>query len=360
VLKYLRITNDPNITGRDMKFPSTVFGGRLPKLTSLTLHFLHTDLRGFSFPSLTQFTFATATKTSVRDLTSFLERCPLLEFVEIHLTYTQEPPIAPPRKRVRLDALKELRLDQTASTSGLIDHLILPQCIEMALKGQFTGEVLDQSGSPAARIHPSSIDHLPVTRGITKAVAMPNSCVLSGPNGTLRFCCFEGTRGKFDAEFFTSFSPISTLEIRELWVGQNTKSSFGGGPKHWKQTASGVRSAFEVLTKVEELTIVGCETKPIFAMLETATDEGVLLPRLRRLSIYVGCGDLDIPALVRCSKARKEHLQPLGEVTIVFTEAAASALLAEVESLKDFAAEVNYRVGVAPTLAWDDVDCGNV
>ena len=77
-------------------------------------------------------------------------------------------------------------------------------------------QIPDRRGSPTPQIHPPSIDHLPVTRGITKAVAMPNLCVLSGPDVNLRFWCFEGTRRKFDAEFFTSFSPISTLRIREL------------------------------------------------------------------------------------------------------------------------------------------------
>ena len=70
----------------------------------------------------------------------------------------------------------------------------------MMLKGQFTGEAFDSYGCPAAQIHPSSIDHLPVTRGITKAVAIPNACILSGKNGNLRFWCLGGgTRGEFDA-----------------------------------------------------------------------------------------------------------------------------------------------------------------
>jgi len=51
----------------------------------------------------------------------------------------------------------------------------------MMLEGEFAGETLAQDGPPAARIHGSSIDHLPVTRGITKAVAMKNSCTSSGP-----------------------------------------------------------------------------------------------------------------------------------------------------------------------------------
>ena len=357
MLEHLEITNDPNITDEDMEFPSTIFGGRLPKLTSLTLHFLFTDLCGFNFPSLTQFTFTTGTKTSIQNLKSFFERCPLIEFIKLHLDYTPEPPVAPPRKRVRLAVLKELRFDQTASASGLLDHLILPKCTEIMLKGLFTGETLDHWGSPAARIHPSSIDHLPVTRGITRAVAMPSSCIFSGPNGNIRFWCFDWTRRDFDAEFFTSFSPISTLGIRELWVGRSAISYFSLGPRPWKQTAAGVRGAFDVLANVEDLTIASCETEPIFAALDTTTGDGVLLPVLRRLTIYVGCGDLDVPALVRCAKARKEHSRPLGMVTIVLEEVATEHLIREVESLREFIVDVNHRVGMVPTLIWEGVEC---
>jgi len=332
VLESLYITNDPNITDEDVEFPSTIFVGRLPKLTSLTLHYLHTDLRGFNFPSLTRFTFTTGTKIAARNLTSFFERCPLLEFIEFQLDYMPEPPIAPPRKRVPLAALKELRFDQTASTSGLLDHLILPKCAEMVLKGQFTGEVLNQYGSPAARIHPSSIDHFPVMRGIEL-----------------------GTRRNFHAEFFTSFSPISATGIRELWVGRDTESDFGGGPGPWKQTSAGVHGAFDALTKVEDLTVVGCETGPIVATLGAAMDGRILLPELRRLTIYVGRGDLDVPALVRCARTRKEHSRPLGEVTIVFKELVTTDLIREVELLREFVMEVDHHVGVAPTSIWGGV-----
>ena len=355
-LKHLTISNDPNITDRDMKLHNTIFEGRLPKLTSLTLNYIHTNLRDFNFPSLTRFTFLTGTKISVRDLASFFERCPSLEFIQICLSYTPQPPTAPPRRRVPLTALQELRLDQTACTTGLLDHLVLPKCREVMLKGQFTGEALDQYNSLAAQLHPSSIDHLPVTRGITKAVAMPNSCVLSGPNGTLRFWCFEGARTNFDAGFFTSFSPISVLQITELWAGQRTQFYFGNKSRPWKQTATRVRGAFEVLTKVEDLTIVSCETEPFFTTLGTTVNGGVLLPGLQRLTIYVGCGDLDVPALIQSAKSRKEHFRPLGEVTVVWEEDPGVNVMQEVELLRVFVGELIYRVGKAPKLSWKDDD----
>jgi len=134
-------------------------------------------------------------------------------------------------------------------------------------------------------------------------------------------------------------------------------SDFSRGLTPWKQTAAGVRSVFDVLTGVEDVTIVSCETEPIFAALDTTTDNGILLPGLQRVTIYVGCGNLDVPALVRCAKVRKEHSQPLGVVTIVFKGAAADDLIREVESLRGFVANVSHRVGVAPTLIWDGVDC---
>jgi len=352
-LKVLEIANDVNHTEVDIKLPK-IFGGRLPKLTSLSLHYLRSNLRDFSFPSLTRFTFETGTKISVQDLTSFFTRCPSLEFIQICLSYTPQPPAAPPRRRIRLAALQELRFDSTACAAGLLDHLILPQCTEVMLKGQFTGAALDSCGNPAARIHPSSIGHLPVTRGITKAVAMPHSCVFSGPNGTLRFWCFNDTRGSFDAEFFTSFSPISVSEIRELWVGRGTTSYFGTRDRPWKQTAAGIHGAFGVLTKVEDLTVVSCETKPFFTTLGSTVDDGIILPGLRRLTIYVGCGDLDVPALIRCAKARKEHSRPLLEVTVVWEEEPGADFVQEVESLKEFVGELIYRIGEAPKLSWTD------
>ena len=356
-LEHLTITNDPNTTDRDMRLHSTIFEGQLPKLTSLTLNYIHTNLRDFNFPSLTRFTLDTGTKISVRDLTSFFERCPLLEFIQICLSYMPQPPTAPPRRRIRLAALQELRLDQTACATGLLDHLVIPKCTEMMLKGQFTGEAFNQYNSPAPRIHPSSISHLPVTRGITKAVAMPNSCVLSGPNGTLRFWCFRGTRENFDAGFFTSFSPISVLQITELWVGQRTESHFGGESEPWKQTVAGIRGAFEVLTKVEDLTIVNCETDPFFTTLGATVDDEILLPELESLTIYVGHGDLDVPTLVQCAKMRKEGSQPLGEVTVVFEKDPGDDVMQEVESVREFVGELFNCVGKAPKLSWLDEEC---
>ena len=353
-LKHLEIVNEISATERDMTLHNTIFEAQLPKLLNLSLVYLNTNLRVFTFPSLTRFKFKTATNMSVHDLTSFLGRCPLLEFIDICLFHIPMPPTPPPRKRVRLAALKELTFDQSTCSYGLLDHLILPKCTEMRLKGLFTGAEFDRHGFHAARIHPSSIDHLPIMRGITKAVAMPNSCVLSGPGGNLRLWCFNGTRGDFDAEFFTSFSPISVLEIRELWVGQ-WASYYSNSPKQpWKQTAAGVRSAFKVLAKVENLTIVNCEKEPFFVVLGVTTNDEIPLPGLQRLTIYVGREDLDVSALTRCARARKEHSQPLGEVIIVFEEKPGAGLVEGLESLKGFVGVLLYHVGETLRLFWHD------
>jgi len=342
-LKHLEIENDFDITNRDIVLPSTIFGGQLPKLTSLSLHRLCTDLRDFNFPSLTRFTFVTGTTTSVRDLTSFIEKCPSLEFIRISLKYFPLPPTTPPLKRIRLGALKELRFNITASTSGLLNHLALPGCTEVVL-GEFRDDIFSERSYATTRIHPSSIDHLPVTRGITKAVAVPNSCILSGPNGNLRIWCLEEARGNFDAEVFTSFSLISVLQIRELWVGRNIMSHAGTTRKFWEPTAAGVYGAFGVLTKVEDLTLVNCQTQPFFLTLGVVVGGGVLLPGLRRLTVFVGCGCLDVPAPIQCAEARKEYFRPLGVVTIVFEEPQAD-FVEGAKSLREFVGELIYRVG---------------
>lgn len=350
-LEHLDIMNHLSSTDRDMEFHDTTFGGRLPKLLSLSLHCLRTNFRAFKFPSLTRLCFATETKTSVQDLTSFFERCPLLEFIQICLFYTPQPPTPPPRQRVRLPVLKELKLDGTASTCGLLDHLILPKCTEMTLRGRFTAEEFDIHADPPAQIHPSSIDHLPVTRGITNAEAMPNSCILSGPNGRLRFRCSRGDRDNFDANFFTFFSPTPAFEIRELSVGARVE--LGNGRKAWEQTVAQVRGAFGALVKLEDLTIVNCQTEPFFAALGATTDDLVLLPALRKLTIYVGYGDLDASTLVRSAEERFERSQPLGKVTIVFDNEPEADVIPAVESLRGFVGELNHSVGETPELRWD-------
>ena len=124
----------------------------------------------------------------------------------------------------------------------------------------------------------------------------------------------------------------------------------------WRPSVTGIRGVFVFLTRMEDLTIVDCDTRPFSTALgvTTAIDTGggILLPALRRLTIYVACGDLDIPDLIRCAKARKKHSRALEEVTIVFREvgAAALGLIRSVEPLRQFVGEVNHRVGETPML----------
>lgn len=107
------------------------------------------------------------------------------------------------------------------------------------------------------------------------------------------------------------------------------------------------------MKKTEDLTIVNCETGPFFAALGSMADGVILLPELRRLSIYVGRGHLHVSALARCSEVRFEHSRPLGEVTIVFEEEPGESVILGVESLKEFVGELNYRVGTTLRLKWN-------
>jgi len=257
------------------------------------------------------------TKISTWDLIFFFKRCPSLEFIQISLAYLPQTPTIP-RRRVCLAALRELRLDEAACTTGLLDHLILPRCTEMALKGEFARETLTRQGSPAAQIRPSSIGYLPATRGITKAMVMEGSCTFSGPSGNLSFPWFYGIRENLDAHFFTSVFPVSVLQIREFWIGERTRSRFNIDRIPCEKTAAGLRGAFEVLTNVEYLTLTCCKMEPFFQTLEAAVNGGILLPGSQNLTAYVGCGNLDASALTQCTKAGKAHFLPLREVTIVW------------------------------------------
>ena len=73
-----------------------IFGGRMPKLTSLSLQWLHTNLRDLDLPSLTRFDFVTGTDTSIQDLISFFKRCPSLGFIDLCFSYSAQTPTPPP------------------------------------------------------------------------------------------------------------------------------------------------------------------------------------------------------------------------------------------------------------------------
>ena len=229
----------------------------------------------------------------------------------------------------------------------------------MVLGVKPTGETLTQRGSPAAKIHSSSIDHLPVMRGITKAVVMPGSCTFSGLSGNLSFRWLQGTCENINTHFFTSFSPITVLQIRELWIEKRTVYGFDNERTSWKQSAAGLPGVFGALTDVEGLTVVCYEMEPFLQTLAVTVDGGFLLPALQRLTVYVKCGDMVVPALIQCTKARKEHFRPLGEVTVVWGEDPGARVRDEMESLREFVGELVHCVGEAPEFLWDETIGGD-
>jgi len=107
-----------------------------------------------------------------------------------------------------------------------------------------------------------------------------------------------------------------------------------------------------VLLKVENLTLVTCQTEPFLTTLGMPVDDGVLLPRLRKPTVPVGSGDLDVPALIQCVKARKEHSRPLGGVTVVLEKEQGTGLTEGLESLREFVGELDYCAGEIPKSFW--------
>lgn len=115
-----------------------------------------------------------------------------------------------------------------------------------------------------------------------------------------------------------------------------------------------------MLTRVEDLVIINGRTGPFFSTLGQTTDNGLLLPELRKLTVYVGCRRMDHSALAQCIKARSEHFQPLGEVTIIFPKEPEDCMVNGVESVREFVEKLMWRVGEDedPKLYWAGEGCG--
>ena len=90
--------------------------------------------------------------------------------------------------------------------------------------------------------------------------------------------------------------------------------------------------------------------EPIFTARNVDADNAILLPRLRRLTIYVGCGDLDVSTLIQSVKAGNEHSRAFGEVAIIFEEEPGADMIQGLEPLRQLVVELDYRVGVTPVL----------
>ena len=124
-------------------------------------------------------------------------------------------------------------------------------------------------------------------------------------------------------------------------------NGFSNKRTSWKQTAAGVRGAFEVLTDVKGLTIVRCKMEPFLQTLVETVDGRILLPGLQKLMVYIGCGDMDVSALIQCTRTRKEHFRPLGEVTVVWEKDPRAGVRDEAESLREFVGELIHRYTMA-------------
>jgi len=189
-----------------------------------------------------------------------------------------------------------------------------------------------------------------MTGGITKAVTIPGSFTLSGPNGNPRFWCFGKTCGIFDTELFVSSSSIPVLEIRESWVGQYTISHIDTSRTFWEQ--DDIDDAFRVLTKVEDLAFVGCKMEPFFGLSEWQWAIVLSFPT------YGGpLSSLDVPGFIPMRESKEGMFQPTRGSFPVFEKEPGSGLVQGVEVLRDFVGELICRIGKAPRLFWLGESC---
>ena len=125
--------------------------------------------------------------------------------------------------------------------------------------------------------------------------------------------------GRGEREPFPTHKPPITIDVRLPVVeGALGRVECHALHRHQPHILEGCTDAFRVLTKVEDLTIVGCKTEPFFWTLGVAAGDSALLPRLQRLTVSAGRWDLDTPGLVQCAKARKGCSRPPEEATLIF------------------------------------------
>lgn len=324
--------------------PSTLFTGNIPKLRSLTLEGLASDLAHFVLPNLTYFELSNVTSPplsmSLSNLLTFLERSPLLESVRVdfHGACVQD---APRQMIVPLKALKTLHI----SGSGLVGHgdnsflarLELPRGVDVTVMLL----VIDGSPNAVARAIPPHPERLPFITGIRRIhieVAPDHGrCTLrfSGENGkTTVMARWQITNPDLEdivMESIQSFLPLSTEGVEEFSIlGYQAYSHLPA------------LRAFESLLNLESIVMVHCDKIALLRALRQPTRH-VIAPKLRRIRLYLDPGkDASGEELMDLVKYRAANDVKLEEFLVISPNVIIP--VAEVMALKSYVRVVEYRM----------------
>ena len=326
--------------------PSTLLTGNLPKLRSLTLQGLASDLANFVLPSLTHFELSNVTSPPLSihlfNLLAFFERSPLLELVRVDF-HGECVHDAPKQKIVSLKALKTLYI----SGSGLVgqgDNSLLAR-LELSRGVDVTvmSLILNGESNPIAHAIPPYPERLPFISGIKSihAEVLPGHgrCAFrfSGENGKATVMArWRITNPDLDdllVGSIQSFLPLSTEGVEELYIhGYQAPDNF------YLPALQG----FESLPGLQSITMVHCDNTVLLRALRQPTRH-LAVPKLRTLTIYLdsrrAVSGEDLRELV---KHRVSNGAKLEELSIISPEVIVP--VAEVMALRQHVKVVEYKM----------------
>jgi hypothetical protein len=344
-LETLKVVCKPYTTAAG-PVPSTLLTGNLPKLQSLVLQGLSSDLAHFILPNLTDFELSNVTNPSrsmsLSSLLAFFERSPLLESVHVDF-HGQCVHDAPEQKIISLKALKTLYI----SGSGLVgqgDNSLLARLeLPKGLDATVMLLILGGGSNPIAHAIPPYPERLPFISGIKRVHA---ELLLDHGRCTFRF---SGENGRVTVQArwpitnpnfrnlvtgsIQSFLPLSTEGAEELHIQgyQATEDSY----------LSVVR-AFETLPNLHTIFMVHCDNTVLLRALRY-TARHPTVPKLRTLRLYLAPQrSISGEGLMELVKCRVSNGIGLEEISIISPEVLIP--VPEVMALKSHVGVVEYKM----------------
>ena len=326
--------------------PSTLLTGNLPKLRSLTLQGLSSDLASFVLPSLTYFELSNVTSPplsiSLSDLLAFLERSPLLETVRVDF-HGECVHDAPKQKLVSLKALKTLYV----SGSGLVgqgDNSLLAR-LELRKGVEVTVMLLVLNGESNAIAHaiPPHPERLPFISGIKRirigVLPIHGRCTFgfSGEGGKVmvlaRWPITNPNLDNIVRGSIQSFLPLFVEGVEELCIQ---------GYQAPEDSYLPAVQAFESLPNLRSVSMVHCDNTVLLRALKHPTRH-LTTPKLRTLRLYLDPQrEISGESLMELVKYRASNSARLEELSILSQEVIVP--VAEVMALRPHVGVVEYKM----------------
>ena len=326
--------------------PSTLLTGNLPKLRSLTLQGLASDLAHFVLPNLTYFELSNVTSPplsiSLSNLLAFLERSPLLESVRVDF-HGECVHDTPRQKIISLKALKTLYI----SGSGLVGHgdnsllarLELPRGADTTIMLL----IFDGSSNAIARAIPPHPERLPFVSGIKRVhvEVLPGhgrcNFRFSGENGRVTVMArWPITNPNLDSlmmESIQSFLPLSTEGVEEFYIQ--------GYQAPGDSYLPALRT-FESLPNLESMLMVHSDNTALLRALRHPTQH-LTVPKLRTIRLYLSPRrEVSGEELMELVKCRVSHDAKLEVLLIISPEVIVP--VAEVMALRQHVGIVEYNM----------------